>query len=462
MRLHNKRLSKSKSLVLAAVVAVTGMTAVGNPIAANAMNGGSVMNNQSNTPINGPNVANNNSDNQSDQTETNGLVAPKNDSNMVQELAMQQQNMQNENMQIQREQIYVAVLHPINKTNVSGTAKFSVEGNHLKATIDATGLEPGVHPQHIHGKKQAKAECPTQSADTNNDGFISVIEGAPSYGLIKMNLTSPQTAFGTPPTPVLFESFAGTADNKNFPVVKADGILHFQQTYTFDNSASAQAALASLTPLGSQEVVIHGATAPKSVDADAFALLGSPVAAADLTTSSYDALLPVACGEISAVSGMPHHDNNKSQDNNDHPNSGNAPDTSAIISPLNSGLNTLQTQLTDGLTAAAAAGHGTSADFNGKVSSLSAALSASVTQAVSTYQMSIASGTNRDEARNQLINSLASAKDTELNGLTEARNQMVDQLNQSGDVAYRDAFLNGFDHTVLQYRNVLEMAKNQL
>ena len=69
---------------------------------------------------------------------------------------------------------------------------------------------------------------------------------------------------------------------------------------------------------------------------------------------------------------------------------------------------------------------------------------------------------NRDEARNQLINTLSSAKDAELNTLTEARNQQIDQLNRAGNVANHDAFLSGFDTTVNQYKNVLELAKNQL
>ena len=348
---------------------------------------------------------------------------------------------------------YVAYLHPLNHTNVTGSAKFEQSGDHLKVTIHATGLEPGTHPQHIHGKRQAAAECPTTAADLNKDGFVSVIEGAPSYGLIKMNLTSPQTPFGAPPTLALFEPFAGTANNANFPVVGTDGVLNFTSNYTFDDSVAAQQALASLTPLGDQELVLHGASAPKSVDADAFAAIGNPYpAGTDLSVVAYDALLPAACGEIDEAS---------SAVNTPEDTGGSITTVPAAVNSLNSGLNALQTQLTDGLTIATANVTDASA-FKAQASTASTTFSTKAQAAVATYQANISGGMNRDEARNQLINTLSSAKDAELNTLTEARNQQIDQLNKAGNVANRDAFLNGFDTTLNQYKNVLEQAKNQL
>ena len=337
---------------------------------------------------------------------------------------------------------YVAIVRPLNHTGVSGIATFTTEGRILKVNIHATGVTPGVHPQHIHGKDQAKAECPTHAADTNGDGFTSVIEGAPSYGLIKMSLTNPQTTFGTPVTPLLFEPFAGKANNANFPVVGKDGVLSFSHTYTFDNSEAAQAALTSLTPFGDQELVIHGAVAPKSVDADAFAALGAPYpAGTDLTATAYDVLLPAGCGEIDEAMTK-------------------VPANNAGFEKLTA-LSTAQDSLAQGLSAAAGSGAGSQA-FDSKVAALSAAFNSSLATAVATYQSSNGVSGNHDNARNQLINSLAAAKDAELNGLTEARNQLIDTLNQSGSVADRDTFLNGFNTTVDQYRNVLEQAKNQL
>ena len=347
---------------------------------------------------------------------------------------------------------YMAKIKALNNTNVKGTAYLKLVDNNLSVRINATGLEPGVHPQHIHGKEQANAECPKNSADLNKDGYVSVVEGAPSYGLIKVNLTSPQTAFGTPPTPALFAPFAGTADNKNFPVVGSDGILNFEQTYTFNDTAAAQAAFKSLTPLGDQEIVLHGATAPKSVDADAFAALGAAYApGTDLSVKSYDALLPAGCGEIDPVAAK---DEVKNNDNH-------SGQMTIDAASLAAGLASVQGQLTNDLTEATSEVADPAA-FSAHVGTLSTNFSASVQLAVSNYQTSITSGVNKDEARNQLINSLASAKDAELNGLTEARNQQIDTLNQLGDVSVRDSFLNGFDKTAHAYTDVLENVKNQL
>jgi hypothetical protein len=337
---------------------------------------------------------------------------------------------------------YVASIHELNHTGVTGTATFTTSSNEMTVTVNASGLEPGVHPMHIHGKNQAEAECPTMAQDTNGDGYLSVIEGAPSYGLIKLNLTSPQTAFGTPPTPALFYPFAGTPNNANFPVVGSNGKLHYSQTFTFDNSAEAQAAWTSLTPLGDQAIVIHGATAPKSVDASAFAALGSAYpTGTDLTARTYDALLPAGCGMIDQASTTAGGTSN-----------GSAPIT---------GLDSIQLHVITELTKASANAADASV-FNNRISQLSANFSAAVNAAVGTYQTDVAHGLSHDEARNRLVNAFAGAKDQELNGLTDSRNQLIDQMNHAGNVSNRDAFLSGFNTAVDQYRAKVEVIKNQL
>lgn len=349
-----------------------------------------------------------------------------------------------------KSQRYVANIDPLNKSNVDGTAEFVQKGNRLAVTINATGLEPGVHPQHIHGQKEAAAECPTDSADVNNDGFVSVLEGAPAYGPIKLNLTSPQTAFGTPPTPALFTAFAGTPDNKNFPTAGADGKLHFVQTYTFDNSDAAQGAFKSLTPLDAQHVVLHGGTAPLGVDATAFAALGSPRPEGfNPNELSYDALLPVGCGQIDEVFKKDHSNNapigNTNVDKGAH---------------LNGELVSAKTQLNNGLGMATM--HVNTTAFTTLSDQLANEFDMLTQNAISTYRTSVAGGINADEARNQLINGLASSKDHQINKLNEARNQLIDQLNRNGNVVERDHFLSNFDKSVDSYSNAIEKAKNQL
>ena len=341
-------------------------------------------------------------------------------------------------------QRFVADIDPLNKSKVDGTAEFVQKGNQLSVTINATGLEPGLHPQHIHGKEEAAAECPADSADVNNDGFVSVLEGAPAYGPIKLNLTSPQTAFGTPPTPALFTDFAGTPDNNNFPTAGADGKLNFMQTYTFDDSESAQGAFDSLTPLDAQHVVLHGGTAPLSVDATAFAALGAPRAEGfNPNELSYDVLLPVGCGEIEKSSRTPSHSEPVRESVNNN---------KGLHTAMMQGSNEGSNQSVQASTTA----------FTTVSSQLAAEFEMVTQKAVSDYQMHVTSGMNADEARNQLINSLASAKDRHLNMLYEARNQHIDHLNKHGTVSERDIFLNNFDTSVDSYSKVLEEAKNQL
>ena len=193
---------------------------------------------------------------------------------------------------------YAAHLQPLNGSGAFGHARLSHQGNELRYSANVGGLEPGkLHPVHIHGKNHPEvATCPTTAVDTNRDGFVSVVEGAATYGPIKLNLTSPQTPFGAPPTLALFTPFAGTANLSHFPTSDASGHIRQNQTYVFDGSPAAQGALASLIPLEDQHIVVHGGFAPQSVDADAFQALGLPVG--PLNERIYDPLLPVACGEI--------------------------------------------------------------------------------------------------------------------------------------------------------------------
>ncbi|GAC1391390.1 MAG: hypothetical protein NVSMB46_03740 [Candidatus Saccharimonadales bacterium] len=356
---------------------------------------------------------------------------------------------------------FVSNVHELNNTHVSGSARFVQIGREISATVDATGLEPGVHPLHIHGKDQAKAECPTISNDINGDGFISVIEGAPSYGLIKLNLTSPQTAFGKPPTPVLFYPFAGTPNNSNFPVVGTNGEMHFTGTYAFDNSSDAEAALQSLTPLGDQALVIHGATAPQSVDAPAFAALGTPRPTGyDPNLRTYDALLPAGCGTINAL------------DNTGDDEASTAPtqtpsDADKLTNTLNEDQANLRASIVQAAQQLTVSGQSQSIidavnSFTGRSNQLMTDFDMLSAAAVANFKSAITNDTNSDVARNQLINKLASAKDYEISNLYDTRNQLIDHLNQQGLVNARDTFLNSFDKAVDQYGNRVEQAKNQL
>ncbi len=210
---------------------------------------------------------------------------------------------------------YIAPLHPLNRSGVTGFANLSLNetqpGATLTASVNARGAEPSqIHAMHIHGKLDgANAECPAPSADTNNDRLVSVFEGAPFYGPIKVNFTDPPTTFGPPSRTDLFAPFAGVPVANNFPHSNVNGGFQYNQTIPFDvNNQYAVQALSSLTPLSDQHIVIHGGFAPESVDTPN----GSP------TTVVYDPLLPVACGQIIRT----HQGSAGSQGQNNHGNSG--------------------------------------------------------------------------------------------------------------------------------------------
>ena len=196
-------------------------------------------------------------------------------------------------------QRYRVNLRPLNNSGVHGFADITLMGRELTVRVRASGMTPNMtHAQHIHGQKSSvgAAECPTAAQDTNMDNFISVTEGAPKYGPIKLNLTNPQTPFGPNDTVLngvkLFTDFAGVPAPENFPKADANGNLSFSNTYLFDtNDAAANAAFETLNPLTDQEVVLHGAMAPSGVE----------TAAGGGATMAYDGLLPVACARITAV-----------------------------------------------------------------------------------------------------------------------------------------------------------------
>ena len=402
------RTNKSKAMIVSAVAAVLATSSIGLPVAVNAMG--------------------NSSDSHNDNATTQSAA-----------------------------QYYTANVKPLNRSNVSGTANFVLENRTLTATLDMQGLEPGVHPQHIHGKEQAKAECPTNADDVNHDKFISVLEGAPAYGPIKINLTSPQTAFGTPPTPALFTPFAGTPDNKNFPVAGADGKFHFVQTYNFDNSAAADGAFASIKQLDFQHYVVHGGTAPAGVDAAAFAALGSPRPAGfDPQAKIYDALLPVGCGTIEQVNAEAHGNSGNNGNNGGNNDSSNMID----IQNINDKLNQIQTQLSEDLQSAGNADN--SGNFTDAVDNQINAFGDSVMSSTDNFKLNGHNEVQTDVNSNQLINRLASAKDNLTNQLTEARNMRIDQLNHDGDVAARDEFLASFDKSINTFSSSFEQIKNSL
>jgi hypothetical protein len=88
---------------------------------------------------------------------------------------------------------YSARLDSINGSGGSGMLTLKVHGNEATIHESWSGLAATFgggdypHVQHIH--IGAQGQCPTQSADKNNDGVVSTTEGASAYGGIGATLS---------------------------------------------------------------------------------------------------------------------------------------------------------------------------------------------------------------------------------------------------------------------------------
>jgi hypothetical protein len=146
-------------------------------------------------------------------------------------------------------QTYQVTLTDLNDSGVSGSAILTVDGDQLTVTLNVTGVEPDqMHMQHIHGLDHKSSVCPPASA-AGADGLLSLADGLPFYGPVKLPLT---------PYPM--------PDSASY---------QFTQTYSLAD------ANGDITPLQSQSIVVHGLT----VD------------------GTYDATVPVACGQIRVTPG---------------------------------------------------------------------------------------------------------------------------------------------------------------
>lgn len=156
--------------------------------------------------------------------------------------------------------VYVAQLDPLNNSGVHGTAFFVLQGRVLWSFTTASGLTlDQVHMQHIHGfASGANATCPPLSADTDDDGIISLVEGLPFYGPVLVPLTP-------------------------YPTASSAGM--FVYAHVFRGMQLKPLRLGSVG-LTHRVVVVHGM----------------------MVNGTYDMTVPVACGEIQrytgSVSGM--------------------------------------------------------------------------------------------------------------------------------------------------------------
>lgn len=182
-------------------------------------------------------------------------------------------------------QNYAARLQPLNSASIkhktTGKATFKIRGDKLTLDIRVKGAPPSTtHWQHFHGLKgELAASCPTQSADTNGDGFVDILETEPAAGT----------------TMVPFDTMPAAMDvaHGTYPKASAKGAYHYHEVVSVKklSAAFAKAFDGQKLDLDKRVVLIHGV--PSSMKLPATVKSLGPIPA--------QVTLPIACGKIVKV-----------------------------------------------------------------------------------------------------------------------------------------------------------------
>ncbi len=172
--------------------------------------------------------------------------------------------------------VYTYDIGALNDSGAEGTVRITALPNgKSQVKVKATGLAPNLpHAQHLHGTTDGTpTQCPLPSADTDGDGLITVLEGAPFYAGILVSLT---TSGDTGPA-------SGLAVDR-FPVSDADGNLEYSRTFEVPADA--------LSALGTLQYVVHG------VDLDASGAYDGDAESSIAPGVPLEVTIPAGCGGI--------------------------------------------------------------------------------------------------------------------------------------------------------------------
>lgn len=169
-------------------------------------------------------------------------------------------------------------LDELNDTGARGIGIVKLDGNEADVRIFAAGLLPD-HPHAQHFHIEGAGQCPTEEADTNDDGIISTVEGRPDYGAIGTSLTT--TGDTSPASGLAVERFP-TASN---------GFVRYDRTFTVSDAA------AESLRNGNAVIVLHGIDANDTgtYDGDAPSELNPAL--------PLEATAPAACGNQTLLVG---------------------------------------------------------------------------------------------------------------------------------------------------------------
>ncbi|MBR7741718.1 hypothetical protein KC207_00215 [Phycicoccus sp. BSK3Z-2] len=146
----------------------------------------------------------------------------------------------------------------------------------VQVKVTASGLMPNApHAMHLHGVDGPSTDmgCPGPAQDADGDGYVTVVEGIPSYGGILTSLTTTGDI-----------SAASALALDRFAVADEDGTLEYTRTFSQD------AALANADTV---QVVVHG------IDINGNGAYDFEAGPSSLTDAApLEATIPVLCGGI--------------------------------------------------------------------------------------------------------------------------------------------------------------------
>lgn len=175
-------------------------------------------------------------------------------------------------------QMFQANLSALNNSGTTGTATVSVTGDQATVTVNTTGASASLpHAQHIH--IGGNMTCPMMSDDTNKDGTLSTAEGQPSYGMIKVSLTTSGDV----------SDKSGLAVDR-FPTADANGMVTYNRTFTLPSGVTA-------SDIANGVIVQHGVA---SIGGDKAKYDGTAKSELD-SSLPQEATAPNACGKLTAM-----------------------------------------------------------------------------------------------------------------------------------------------------------------
>lgn len=335
--------------------------------------------------------------------------------------------------------MFTTELRSLNHSGDLGRAIVEVNGNQATFKVHTTNTSPNLpHAQHLHFEPSATNPgfCPDNSADANSDGFISALEGVPSYGPVHISLTTSGD----------FSPMSGLAVDR-FPVSDENGVVTYERTITLPDTINAG-------NIDDGVIVQHGIS---ELFDDHAAYDGVKRSSLDATLP-FEASVPASCGaltETTEVVVTPPVDEEAPVDEDDTTVMPVAPvvnmDTTESATTFDMAVVNALNELSDDEHAMVAD------EFSAAYLEATSKFEQTVATAASMFNSS--DDADMQPAKNLYIDTFNNAKATYFNELDIAKNQLAIALSGKDDVA-KDMFMNKYNQVRDAYGNQLEMLKN--